>query len=271
MKKLISCLLFLTCTFNHLGAQTSIPTANTIWLMGEVHDNPEGHQLRQNLLEQNLLKGWRPSLVLEQLDREQAATVNEALKNCSKASCFIDQVNQKNWDWALYKGLIDLAMQYKLPILAGNLSRKEASAVMKQGFKASLPATIIDALQLETAIPNHILDTQIKAVDEGHCGQMPEVYLAPLAKAQIARDVWMAYSLEQALKQNSKGVVLIAGNGHTRKDIGVLQWLDKNLQANTRSFGFLENAYYQDKTIYDQVTEIKPIQRPDMCEQLKQK
>ena len=210
-------------------------------------------------------------MVLEQLDREQAPAVNEALKNCSNANCFIEQVNQKNWDWVLYKGLIDLALQYKLAIFTGNLSRKEASAVMKQGFKASLPATLIDARKLDTAIPDIILTTQIKAIDEGHCGQMPENYLAPMAKAQIARDVWMAYSLEQALKQNSKGVVLIAGNGHTRKDIGVLQWLVKNLQANTRSFGFLENANSQDKTIYDEVTEIKPIQRPDLCEQLKKK
>lgn len=271
MKKLILCFVFFSCAFSHLAAQTAMPAANTIWLMGEVHDNPEGHQLRQNLLEQTLLKGWRPSLVLEQLDREQAPAVNEALKNCSNANCFIEQVNQKNWDWVLYKGLIDLALQYKLAIFTGNLSRKEASAVMKQGFKASLPATLIDALKLDTAIPDIILTTQIKAIDEGHCGQMPENYLAPMAKAQIARDVWMAYSLKQALKQNSKGVVLIAGNGHTRKDIGVLQWLDKNLQANTRSFGFLENANSQDKTIYDEVTEIKPIQRPDLCEQLKKK
>ena len=269
MKKLISGVLFFACTFSHIGAQTTLPAANTIWLMGEVHDNPEGHQLRQNLLQQNLLKGWRPSLVLEQLDREQAQAVNEALKNCSNASCFIEQVNRKNWDWPLYKNLIELALQYQLPIHAGNLSRKEASAVMKQGFKASLPTTLIDALQLETSIPNIILDTQIKAIDEGHCGQMPEAYLAPMAKAQIARDVWMAYSLQQALAQNPKGVVLIAGNGHTRKDIGVLQWLAKNQQANTRSFGFLENPNSQDSTIYDEVIAIKPIQRPDLCEQFK--
>jgi uncharacterized iron-regulated protein len=271
MKKLILCFVLLYCTFNHLGAQTSIPTANTIWLMGEVHDNPQGHQLRLLLLQQNLLNGWRPSLVLEQLDREQESTVNEALKKCANANCFIEQVNLKNWDWPLYKDLIELALQYQLPIHAGNLSRKEASAVMKQGFKASLPATLIDALQLDTAIPEIILTTQIKAIDEGHCGQMPANYLAPMAKAQIARDVWMAYRLQQALVQNPKGVVLIAGNGHTRKDIGVLQWLAKSQQATTRSFGFLEHPNSQDPTIYDEVITIKPIQRPDMCEQLKKK
>lgn len=242
---------------------------HTIWLMGEVHDNAQGHLLRQQLLQQALEQGWRPSLVLEQLDKEQQKLATEAFNNCSNANCFIEKLNQKNWDWALYKGLIELAYQYKLIIVAGNLSRQDASAVMKQGFKASLPATLIDALKLETELPTTILNAQIKAVDEGHCGQMPAQFLNPMAKAQIARDVWMAYTLEQALVQNPKGVVLIAGNGHTRKDIGVKQWLKPHLQDSTISYGFLENLGTQDSSLYDRVINIPPITRPDLCEQFK--
>lgn len=242
---------------------------HTIWLMGEVHDNAQGHLLRQQLLQQALEQGWRPSLVLEQLDKEQQKLATEAFNNCSNANCFIEKLNQKNWDWALYKGLIELAYQYKLIIVAGNLSRQDASAVMKQGFKASLPATLIDALKLETELPTTILNAQIKAVDEGHCGQMPAQFLNPMAKAQIARDVWMAYTLEQALVQNPKGVVLIAGNGHTRKDIGVKQWLKPHLQNSTISYGFLENLGTQDSSLYDRVINIPPITRPDLCEQFK--
>lgn len=276
----LSCMFVLATmlTLNLASAQTSSPATShstlnldasaspPIWLMGEVHDNAEGHRLRFSTLEKNLDQGWRPSLVLEQLDREQETTVQNALKNCSNADCFIQQVNLNNWDWSLYKDLIDLALRYRLTIVPANLSRKDASLVMKQGFEASLPAHLVNQLQLNLHLPDFILSAQIKAVDEGHCQQLPSHLLAPMAKAQIARDVWMAWSITQALQSNSQGVVLIAGNGHTRKDIGVYQWMSPNLQVNTLSFGFVENPDALASELYDKVIAIEPVPRPDLCE-----
>ena len=59
-----------------------------------------------------------------------------------------------------------------------------------------------------------------------------------MVKAQIARDVWMARVVDQ---QAARGVVLLAGNGHVRKDIGVPRWLTTAPTA-WRSMGFVESA-----------------------------
>jgi uncharacterized iron-regulated protein len=44
--------------------------APKILLLGEVHDNPDGHQQRYEFLLRLIESGRRPVLVMEQFDRE---------------------------------------------------------------------------------------------------------------------------------------------------------------------------------------------------------
>jgi uncharacterized iron-regulated protein len=57
-----------------------------------------------------------------------------------------------------------------------------------------------------------------------HCGMLPESALAPMAEAQRFRDAHIADALLKALGEGAKGV-LLAGNGHVRKDRGVPWYL----------------------------------------------
>lgn len=57
-----------------------------------------------------------------------------------------------------------------------------------------------------------------------------------MVPAQVARDVWMANVIEQQVSM--RDVVLIAGNGHVQKDVGVFQWLPVTLQKTTAVHGF---------------------------------
>ena len=80
-------------------------------------------------------------------------------------------------------------------------------------------------------------------VDVGHCGALPQSMLAPMALAQRARDAALALAMVQAARQAAPGarVVLIAGNGHVRRDLGVphdLAVLDA--AARVLSVAFLE-------------------------------
>jgi hypothetical protein len=58
-----------------------------------------------------------------------------------------------------------------------------------------------------------------------------------MARAQIARDIVMAQSIRPYL---ARGVVLLAGNGHVQRDIGVLLWLPAETRRNAISIGILE-------------------------------
>jgi uncharacterized iron-regulated protein len=80
-----------------------------------------------------------------------------------------------------------------------------------------------------------------------------------MAKAQIARDVVMAETLRT---HAASGVVLIAGNGHVRKDIAVPFWLRRD-GLHPHAVGFLEPA--ADAAAFDEAHRIPATQRPDPC------
>ena len=80
-----------------------------------------------------------------------------------------------------------------------------------------------------------------------------------MAKAQIARDVVMAETMRAYA---ATGVVLIAGNGHVRKDIAVPYWLRREGIA-PRAVGFLEPQ--SDAAAFDEMRRIPASERADPC------
>ena len=246
------------------GACRHVPpaTADTprILLLGEVHDNAAGHAARAALLRKELEAGWRPAIAMEQFDTDAQPALDAALRECADAACLIARAAppKAGWTWAYYEPLIALALQYRLPLYAANLSRGNAAKVVKDGFAAALPAGLIARYRLD-ALPADVLAAQETEVRGSHCGALPESLVAPMAKAQIARDVVMAETLRT---HAADGIVLIAGNGHVRRDIAVPFWLrQQGLPA--RTVGFLEPT--SNATAFDAVERIPATTRPDPC------
>ncbi|WP_271680588.1 ChaN family lipoprotein [Thermomonas mangrovi] len=235
-------------------------SAPRVLLLGEVHDSAAGHAARAALLRKEVEAGWRPAIAMEQFDTGQQPLLDAAMRDCATADCVVDKVvtGKSSWTWHFYKPVIALALEYKLPLLAANLSRTDASKVVKDGFAASLPADVIARYGLDV-LPADVMGPQETEVRDSHCGALPEPMVAPMARAQIARDVVMALTM-QAHAQ--RGVVLIAGNGHVRKDIAVPYWLRRDGLA-PRAVGFLEPA--SDAAAFDAVERIPATERPDPC------
>jgi uncharacterized iron-regulated protein len=61
------------------------------------------------------------------------------------------------------------------------------------------------------------------------------------------------------------GVVLLAGNGHVRRDLGVPRWLSPELQARTFVVGYLEEGSGQPTGAFDAVVTTTPAEREDPC------
>jgi uncharacterized iron-regulated protein len=78
----------------------------------------------------------------------------------------------------------------------------------------------------------------------------------------VARDQFMARVLEQ---HAGRGVVLLAGNGHVRTDIGAPRWLKPEVRAKSQAVGWLE-AGSRDAGVFDAVRFTPAPSRPDPCE-----
>lgn len=251
-----------------IGAQTPPPATAThppeVLLLGEVHDSAAGHAARAELLRARIEAGWRPAIAMEQFDTGQQAALDAAMAACRDATCVVERVapGKSSWHWDYYKPVIALALQYDLPLYAANLSRADATKVVKDGFAAALSPALIDRYHLD-ALPEAVLSAQETEVREGHCGMLPESLVPAMAKAQIARDAVMADVLR---KHADHGIVLIAGNGHTRRDIAVAYWLRMDGLA-PKTVGFLEPG--SDTSRYDETHPIPKVERPDPCAQFR--
>ncbi len=242
----------------------------SVVLLGEVHDNAAQHALRAAALERLVAAGARPAIAFEQLDRERQADVDRARRERPRdADWLIARATggRDGWHWPSYRPFVQLALEHGLPIVAANLSRADASRVVREGPAAAFDASTRAALGLD-APPAALLAAHEREVDAGHCGLMPAAMLAPMARAQLARDAALALAIAP---HAARGVVLLTGNGHARADIGVPRWLPAPLRARTVSIGLLEGdgAARVPAGAFDRVVTTPAATRDDPCESLR--
>lgn len=257
---LLGLLCALPACADELGRQADVwMRADHVVLLGEVHDNPDGHAQRLALLKTALSSGWRPALVMEMFDRERQAELDAARQYCKMdAACIARQAGGEGWDWALYQPLLALAQQYQLPLIAGNLSRADARKIMKNGYAAVLDEATRQRYRLDQPLPAALEDRQRQALDQGHCGMLPAKAMPAMVRAQVARDVVLADTL---LQHRSQGAVLIAGNGHVGRAMGVPRWLPEPVPLWV--VGFIEQG--QSATEYDLAIAVAATSREDPC------
>jgi uncharacterized iron-regulated protein len=234
-------------------------------LLGEVHDNGVQHALRLEALRRRLDAGARPAIAFEQFDHQKQADIDRVRREEPRnADALIAAAGARNWEWKYYRPFVELALDFDLPIVAANLSRGEAIKVATEGWGAVFDAAQQAALGLDR-LPAEFIFMHERAVDS----------LLPMARAQIARDIVLARSV---LPYFSRGVVLLTGNGHVRKDVGVPYWLDAVQRSEVVSIGLLEadpdgaNGPVDDvRQRYDAFLETAPAERPDPCEALRKR
>ena len=245
---------------------------DAIVLLGEVHDNAEQHRLRLELLRRAFAAGWRPAIAMEQFDVERQADIDRARRERPRdAQHVIDQAGTRaarpgaGWNWDFYRPYVALALEHDVPLLAANLSNAEALRIVRDGLAAGFDAAQLAVLGLDRAIAADWQRAQEREIDRGHCGALPASQWSRMARAQFARDAVMAELLRR--HAGREGIVLLAGNGHVRRDIGVPRWLAGTEQASrVFALGLLE----RDDTgtpaaAFDAVLRTEVAARPDPC------
>jgi uncharacterized iron-regulated protein len=109
-------------------------------------------------------------------------------------------------------------------------------------------------------VPDQLLAALAAQIEASHCGMLDAATAGRMALAQVARDQFMA----RVLQANAgRGVVLLAGNGHVRTDVGVPRWLSAELRRRSLAVGVLEEG---DATAaFDRRVFTAPHTRPDPC------
>ncbi|RZL06697.1 MAG: hypothetical protein EOP40_17210, partial [Rubrivivax sp.] len=228
-------------------------------LLGEVHDNAAQHRLRAEAWRALLASGARPALLMEQFDRERQADLDRAR---AQPGATADQViaagrsSADAWDWPLYRPFIEAALAHGVPVVAANVSRADTRRVMGQGLAA---------LGFEARVPEDVLASHAQDIEQSHCGLVNLAQARRMAVAQVARDQFMARLL--ALHAG-RGAVLLAGNGHVRRDTGIARWLPPELASRSVSIGLLERGEGS-PGVYDVRITTEPARRADPCEGLR--
>jgi len=228
-------------------------------LLGEVHDNAEGHALRLAAVDAWLASGARPALAMEMFDRGDQPAIDRLRGGGLAAAAYIDAVlaargpvaGRGGWHWPFYTPYVERALQHGLPLVAANVGRAQARALMRDGLAAH---------GFESRVPDDILAGHARQIEASHCGHVDGTMARRMALAQVARDQQMARAVEAHI---GRGVLLLAGNGHVRTDLGVPRWLSPATRARCEAVGVLEAG--DATTAYDRVVHVAGQQRADPC------
>jgi uncharacterized iron-regulated protein len=243
-------------------------------LLGERHGNPDHHALQARLVAAAASGGRPVALVAEQLDFAQQPAIDGCRDDCVDFGAELGgRVGwaQSGWPpYGLYAAVFEAAAQARAPVYAGN-----PGAARVRALSRGEPASAAEAWAGTAREPltRRGRERLVQALVAGHCGHLPAERAEPLVHAQRLRDAAMAATLAAAA--GSDGIaVLIAGNGHVRRDYGIPTLLR---DARTVVVGFTEvsadersAAQYADRDAFDYLWFTARVDEPDPCEQFRE-
>jgi uncharacterized iron-regulated protein len=199
-------------------------------LLGEKHDNPAHHQGQAALIAALVRHGRRPAIVFEMITQAEQQALNRFVEQESpRAEALGPAVRweERGWPaWELYLPIARVALDAGLPLLAGGISREELRARLAQHEPVAPPS-----------LPEDQRRALLEAVRDAHCGYVQGAALEMMARAQQLRDAHMARQLVRATNASDGGVVMIAGNGHARRDRGIPFHLEQTHEVAQRQIG----------------------------------
>lgn len=208
-------------------------------LLGEVHDNPDAHRLQawairtvSKLRGARLVEGAAQAdiVAFEMLTNDEADKLdlfygrNTRVPRSRTAADFGRIVVWEKLGWpnyALYEPIVAAALDAQLRITPASPSRDENRKISKEGL-ASLPGDAAKRLALDAPLDTVLAADLAAEIRDSHCGLLPDAALANMSFVQRLRDARMADAM---LVSETKGAILVAGNGHARKDRGVPWYL----------------------------------------------
>ena len=191
-----------------------------VLLVGEQHDAPAHQQLQRQVVQWLADRGELAAVAMEMAERGHSTAGLPA----SASGAQVRQAlawDDAGWPWKTYGPVVMTAVRAGVPVLGANLPRAELRAATQDRT-------------LDARLPSPMLTEQERRIREGHCNALPESQIRPMTRVQIARDRAMA-SMVAAARQPGRTVVLIAGNGHVQRSLGVPAHLPSDIRSKVLS------------------------------------
>ena len=197
---------------------TLLPT--DVLLLGEQHDAPAHQQLQRQAVQWLAARGELAALALEMA--EQGRSTAGLPRDASEADVQHALAwRDAGWPWNTYRPVVMAAVRAGVPVLGANLPAARQREAMRDAA-------------LDARLPPAALAEQQQRVRDGHCGLLPESQIGPMTRVQIARDIAMADTV-RAARQPGRTVLLVAGNGHVHRALGVPLHLPPDLTTKVLS------------------------------------
>ena len=197
---------------------TLLPT--DVLLLGEQHDAPAHQQLQRQAVQWLAARGELAALALEMA--EQGRSTAGLPRDASEADVQHALAwRDAGWPWQTYRPVVMAAVRAGVPVLGANLPAARQREAMRDAA-------------LDARLPPAALAEQQQRMRDGHCGLLPESQIGPMTRVQIARDIAMADTV-RAARQPGRTVLLVAGNGHVHRALGVPLHLPPDLTTKVLS------------------------------------
>lgn len=185
-------------------------------LLGEKHDNPDHHRLRQVILEH--LSGAQQTILLamEMLTEAQQAEMDSlaAMDTLPPSESWQQLLSwDDGWTWEFYEPVLKAGLTGNATIVAANISSETMMQVYR-AQSADQDQVVLNAAQMQRLT---------EEIDVGHCGMLPAAQIPPMVRVQQARDQQMAQALMTPGDFSQR--ILVAGNFHIRHDLSVPNYL----------------------------------------------
>jgi uncharacterized iron-regulated protein len=268
-----------------------------IVLLGEVHDNPEHHAVRGDILWPRLEplvdpKTLRPAVVFEHIRTSQQGQLEQFYRQSARsrrlwrAPDLLRVLDWKSTGWPearVFYPLFDAALWARLPIHPGNAGRERMRALVRGDADAQPTPEEAERLRLARAIPQPLVDALASELARSHCGVLPTAAIPAMSLAQRTTDAHLAHALARAADKHG-GAFLLAGNGHVRTDRGV-PWYLRRMAPDRKIVAVLLSEVDDGKTDATAYVPIAPDgipaadyvlftprhPRPDDCLQMRQR
>jgi uncharacterized iron-regulated protein len=250
--------LALSCSLAAPAAWAASPPATPrVLLYGEQHDQPDQQRQVAQAVRELAARQRLAAVVLEMAESggstaqlpvtADEAAVKDALRWSAAA-----------WPWDTYKDVVMSAVRAEVPVLGGNLPRRDMrEAMQNEALDQLLPAAINDELKT--------------ALREGHCGLLPAEQEGGMLRIQLARDQSMARTVAQAVSGAAPGrqVLLLSGAQHAARDRGVPLHLQRLGFKAEDLFVTMFGQMPGDALPSDRLLPAAHAEGPDPCEQLR--
>ena len=178
-----------------------------VLMLGEQHDAAEHQALQRDVVEALARRDQLAALVMEMIEQGRSTQGLPSDADEQRVRDALAWSDQGGWPWAVYGPVVMAAVRSGVPVIGGNLPRAQMRNAMGDAT-------------LDDSVNGIVLQRQRDGIRESHCNLLPDSQIGPMTRIQLARDKTMAQAVAQAVIPG-KTVVLVAGNGHVRRDLGV--------------------------------------------------